>query len=474
MKLSSNIFRGYDIRGIYGEEIDAEGANVLGRSYGTFLKRRKVSQAVVGRDCRESGEELQKEFMKGLASTGVEVINIGMVLTPMMYYAQYRYQTNGGAIVTASHNPGNYNGFKLADGYSHTTETEELQEIKEIGEKEEFFVGAGEIKKVDIKEEYIQDILKRVNIDKKFKVLVDTGHGTAGLFVPEILKRAGCEVIEQNTSIDASFPKGTPDPTENAFLERVKKGVLENKADIGVCFDGDGDRLGVVDEKGNILLNDTLVAIFAEEVLKRFPRSKIVYNTLCSQAVTKVIEKSNGVPVMWRTGHSFIKSKISVEKAAFGGELSGHFFFVDNFYGHDDGSFALLRVLDYLAERDLTLSEVCEDFPKYISSPEIKVDCADDKKQEVIEQISMKFKEDFPEMKVVDSSVIEGDDGTRIDFEDGMVLFRYSQNGPYLTVKFEAKDEGKYEERREYVKGMLESYSEIKLDGPLSVNVEAL
>jgi phosphomannomutase / phosphoglucomutase len=474
MKLAKHIFRGYDIRGVFGEEIDEEGAEVLGKAYGTFLRKRKIKHAVVGRDCRLSGEVLQNALIKGMNSTGINVIDIGLTLSPIMYYAQYRYQTNGGVIVTASHNPGNYNGFKLANGYSYTTESEELQEIRKIGEEGNFVSGEGTLVHRDVKEDYYNDLLKRIKLHKRMKILIDTGNGTAGAFVPELLRKAGCEVVERNTNVDGNFPIGTPDPIDKEFLERLKRGVLEESADIGVCFDGDGDRIGVVDDKGNIILNDTLVAIFAKEVLERFPRSKIVFNGLCTQAVTKVIEQNNGIPVMWRTGHSFIKSKISVENATFGGELSGHFFFVDNFYGHDDGAFAILRLLEYLTEKNAKMSDLCEGLPKYISSPEIKIDCADDKKVRVVEKIAMKFKSDFPGMEVVDSSVIPGDDGTRIDFEDGMIIFRYSQNGPYMTVKFEAIDQETYDKRRIYVKEVLESYPEIRFDGPLSVNVDSL
>jgi phosphomannomutase/phosphoglucomutase len=239
-------------------------------------------------------------------------------------------------------------------------------------------------------------------------------------------------------------------------------------------FDGDGDRIGVVDEKGHILWNDVLVAIFAKEILERFPKSKIIYNTLCSQVVRKVIEQNGGIPIIWRTGHSFIKSKIAEESAAFGGELSGHFFFNDNAYGHDDGSFAALRLMEYLSEQGISLSQLYESFPKYFSSPEIKIGCPDDKKAQVIKDLSIKFKKDFPKAKITDSTIIPGDDGTRADFEDGMMIFRYSQNGPYLTVKFEAKDQATYDKRKKYVKEMLESYPEMIWKDQLCVNLESL
>ena len=476
MKINPFIFRNYDIRGIVGQDLDAEKVEAIAKAYGTLLRRRKIRQAVVGRDCRLSGEEFQAAFIRGVTATGVDVIDIGMVMTQMMYYAQYRFQTNGGVMITASHNPHYFNGFKLAIGFSKTTESEELQEIRRYVEKETFFRAEtpGKVTRADIKEDYFHDVLKRVKLNKRFRVVVDSRHGTTGMYIPELLQCAGCEVIGKNLEVDGSFPKGTPDPTEERFLTDLSKEVIRQKADFGVAFDGDGDRIGIVDEKGRILWNDVLVAIFSKEILERFPGSKIVHNTLCSQVVTQVIKQNGGIPIMWLTGHAFIKSKIAEEGAVFGGELSGHFFFNDNAYGHDDGSYAVLRILEYLSDKNLSLSQLYESFPKYISSPEIKIGCPDDKKIQVIKDVSKKILQDFPHAKITDNTVIPGDDGTRADFDDGMMIFRYSQNGPYITVKFEAKDAATYEKRRQYVKNMLHSYPEMIWEDKLCVNVESV
>jgi phosphomannomutase/phosphoglucomutase len=397
-------------------------------------------------------------------------------MTQMMYFGQYRFQTNGGAMITASHNPYNFNGFKLGVGFSKTTEVEEVQEIKNYVEKENFFQSekSGTITSADIKEDYFNDVLKRIRLKKKFKVVVDFRHGTPAMYVPELLKKAGCEVISRRDNVDGNFPAGTPDPTAEDFIKELSQVVLEEKADFGLGFDGDGDRIGTVDEKGRILWNDVLVAIFAQEILERFPGSKIIYNGLCSRVVPEVVQRNGGVPIMWRTGHSFIKSKIAEESAAFGGELSGHFFFNDNAYGHDDGSYAALRVLEYLSDKNTTLSKLYESFPQYISSPEIKIGCPDEKKVEVIRDLSKKFKADFPDAEITDDTIIPGDDGTRADFKDGMMIFRYSQNGPYITVKFEAKNQKVYQERKNYVKKMLESYPEMIWKDLLCVNLNAL
>ncbi len=476
MNVNPFIFRGYDLRGIVGKDLNSEIVEAIGKAYGTFLRRRKIRQAVVGRDCRLSGEEFKTAFLKGLISTGVDIIDLGMIMTQMMYYGQYRFQTNGGAMITASHNPHNFNGFKFGAGFSKTTEMQEVQEIRNYVETEAFFKSEeqGKITKADITEDYFNDVLKRVRLKRKFKVVVDFRHGTPGMYVPELLKRAGCEVISRRDNVDGSFPAGTPDPTAENFIKELAEIVIKEKADCGIGFDGDGDRIGVVDENGRILWNDVLVAIFAKEILERFPGSKIIYNGLCSRVVPEVVKQGGGIPIIWRTGHSFIKSKIAEENAVFGGELSGHFFFNDNAYGHDDGSYAALRILEYLSDKDITLSKLYETFPRYISSPEIKIGCPDDKKIEIIKHLSERFKADFPDAKITDDIVIPGDDGTRADFEDGMMIFRYSQNGPYITIKFEAKDNATYEERKKYVREMLKSYPEMVWEDALCVNLECL
>jgi phosphomannomutase/phosphoglucomutase len=479
MKINPFVFRNYDIRGIVDEDLDAEKVEALGKAYGTFLRRRKIRQAVVGRDCRLSGEEYQKAFMKGMIAMGIDLIDLGVVMTQMVYWGQYRFQTNGGVMITASHNPYNYNGFKLGTGFSMTTMIDDVQEIRKTVEEERFFKSdkEGKVTKADREgfiEDYYNDVLKRVRLKKKFKIVVDGFRGVTGLFNPEIFRRAGCEVLEFNSEPDGKFPVGTPDPTSEEMMEKVRENVIKEKADFGVSFDGDGDRVGVVDDKGNILWNDVLVAIYAKEILERFPKSKIIYNTLCSQVVREVVEQGGGTPIMWLTGHAFIKAKIAEEKAAFGGELSGHFFFADNAYGHDDGSYAVLRLLEYLSDKGVTLSQLYESFPKFISSPEIKIGCPDDEKIGVIKNLSKRFRKDFLKAVITDDTVIPNDDGCRADFEDGMMIFRYSQNGPYITVKFEAQDEETYDERKKYVKAMLESYDEMIWEDELAVNLHSL
>lgn len=476
MKINPYVFRNYDVRGIVDKDLDVSKVEAIGKAYGTFLQKRRIRHAVVGCDCRLSGESYKAALINGMRSAGINIIDLGTIMTQMMYYGQYRFQTNGGVMITASHNPANYNGMKLALGYSETTGPEEVLEIRRIVDGDKYFKSeeSGKYEKRDIAEDYYADVLKRISLKRKFRIVVDSGHGTTGFYAPELFRRAGCEVIAKNVDVDGSFPAGTPDPTSKKVVDRVAKSVLEARADLGIAFDGDGDRIGLVDEKGDILWNDVLVAIFAKEILERFPNSKIIYNTLCSQVVREVIKLNKGIPIMWKTGHSFIKAKVAEEKAAFGGELSGHFFFRDNAYGHDDGTYAALRILEYLSEKDQSLSQLYESFPKFISSPEIKIGCPDDKKVGVIKDLSVKFKKDFPEAEITDGSIIPDDDGIRADFKDGMMIFRYSQNGPYITIKFEARDQKKYDERRVYIRNLLKSYPEMIWKDELCVNLESL
>lgn len=470
------MFRGYDIRGVIERDLNKESVTAIGKAFGTFLRKRKIYEAVVGRDNRATAEEFSKYFTEGLASTGVEVIDIGQTMTQTVYFAQYFLQAKGATMITASHNPLEYNGFKLEVGFSESLLGEDIQEIREMVETDNFYVAdkPGKIIKRDVSKNYAHDVLKRIHIDKKFKVVIDSRNGITGKFIPDILKRAGCDVVERNTKLDSTFPKGIPDPTEKDFLEDVSRVVLEEKADIGFAFDGDGDRIGVVDEKGGIMWNDELVAILAQEVLGRLPGRAIVFNDLCSQLVREVVIKNDGIPIIWRTGRGFIKQKIAETRAVFGGELSGHFFCADSYYKHDDGTFIALRVLEYLSESGKTLSQIRAEFPKYISSPEIKVGCPDENKVEIMQDIAKKFREEFKDAEIIDEKVIPGTDGVRAGFEDGMIIIRYSQNGPYITVKFEAKDKETYEKRKKYVRDMLESYPEIIWEGKMAVNLDSL
>lgn len=467
--IPDHIFRGYDIRAIVDEDINEEVMELMGKGYATFLSRRRINESVVGRDNRLTSEAYSKAFIKGLRDCGINVIDFGLGLSQIMYFAQYQYKSKGGCFITASHNPKEFNGMKLATGFSQTMGTEEIQEFKKITKSGKYIKTKkrGSYKKENVFPAYKADLLKRISVNQKFKVVVDGSNAPAGNIVSDILKATGCQVIKQNCNLDGNFPSGTPDPTEKAVQERLAKGVVKNKADIGFSYDADGDRMGVVDEKGNLIWNDTLVSIFAIDVLDYLPGAKIIFNTLCSKQTPEVIKKSGGQAIMWLTGHSFIKAKVAEEKAPFGGELSGHFFFLDNFYGHDDGAISALRILSYLARKKKTLSQVINQLPQYISSPEIKLGCPDKVKFQLIDkQITQDLKKLYPQAEYTNI------DGIRFDTKTKMAIIRASQNGPYITVKYESKTEKEYNEVKKQLKGILNKYKEI--DFASGVNTDAL
>jgi len=466
------MFRAYDLRGLVEKELNAENSETIGKAYGTYLKRHGITKAIVGRDCRANSEEYGDALIRGFSWAGIDTIDIGLNMVGTFYWAQYYLDIKGGAFVTASHNPPEFNGFKFAIDLSETLVSDGMQELCRMVVEDDYEQGEipGKVEKKDIRQAYFDDIIKRLPILKKFKIVIDPSCSTAGVIAPELLRKAGCEVIERNCQIDPSFPLGTPDPTELMVAERVRKSVLEEKADLGFSYDADGDRIGIVDEKGGIIWNDVLVAIFASDVLSDHPGAKIMYNTLCSKVVEETIIKEGGEPFMWRTGHSFLKKKNQEVKAAFIGELSGHFFFSADFYNHDDGLYSTMRLLRYLSNTNKTLSEVVTGLPNYISSAEIKLGCADNKKVGLIENLSKQLIADFPDADVISDE--RAGDGVRLNLPDAMFVVRYSQNGPYLTIKFEAKTKDRYEEIKKYLKNILLGHKEV--DWTFGVNTEAL
>lgn len=474
MKVNPNIFRGYDLRGIVGEDLNPELAEHLGKVHGTYMKRRGITKAVVARDCRETSPSYAAAIIRGYVWAGIDVVDIGMNLVGTFYWAQHYLQRPGGAMVTASHNPKQYNGFKFSIGYSETLVSEGMDELRRMTIADDVEPGTrpGTVEIQDVRAPYFADIIKRLPLNKKFTIVIDPSCSTAGEIAPTLFRQAGCTVIEKNTVIDPSFPLGTPDPTESIVAERVRSEVLEAKADLGFTYDPDGDRIGIVDDQGTIIWNDVLVALFAIDVLHKHPGAKIMYNTLCSQIVPSTIRSNGGVPFMWRTGHSFLKKKNQEVGAAFIGELSGHFFFSADFYNHDDGLYSSMRLLHYLAESGQRLSEALKQLPKYKSSPEIKIYCSDDKKAALMQKISPILKNDFPKAEVVDDE--RAGDGVRLDLPDGMFVIRYSQNGPYLTIKFEATTDSRYNTLKTYIAQLLHRYDELDWNSTINVNHEAL
>lgn len=430
------MFREYDIRGRESEnELNEESMFLIGKGYGTFLQKRGVSDAVIGHDNRSTSEDFYQACIKGLLAAGCKVYEVGTVLTPMLYWSQYYFKVEGGVMVTASHNPVGWNGVKLALGYSYTIIGKELEEIYNSIANNDFIEKSGGeiVKKEDISDAYIRDILQRINIRKKFKIVANTGNGTAGLFAPRILREAGCKVVEHLTELDPSYPKYTPNPAEVKMMEDTGIVVKENNADFGFAFDGDGDRLGLADEKGETIWPDRYMILLSRLILSKKPGSKIIFDVKVSQALPEDIEAHGGVPIMWKTGHSYIKQKLKEEGAALAGEMSGHVFFVENYYGFDDAVFTALNLLEYFSNDNREVSEIIADTPYYISSPTLQAPCPDDKKYQVVEELTREFKGEG--YTLIDIN------GARVTFKehDGWGLVRASSNIPVLVLRFESK-----------------------------------
>ena len=456
MNINPNIYRGYDIRGLSGVDLSPEVYYQLGRGYATFLSQRRINLCPVGCDNRLTSNEYKEAFIKGLNDGGIDTVDIGLTMSQIIYYSSYEFLTKGGAMITASHNPKEYNGLKLSVGYSDTMVTSEIQDLKRIVETASFTNGKGKNKKIDIFQNYTKLILNFFELSKKWKIVVDGCNTGSGIFYPKILRKAGCEVIEQNCVPDGNFPLGNPDPTESEVLERLAKTVVKEKADIGFAYDADGDRMAVVDNTGQVLWMDIIVALFAKDVLDYIPKAPIVYNNLCSKVVSETILKHGGISVISKTGHSFVKSKIKEVRSPFGGELSGHIFFMDNFFGHDDAAYASLRLLKYLERLGQDLHTATNSLPKYVSSPEIKLGLADEIKFQFVDG---PIKKDL--LALMPNGEINEVDGIRIDTNDSMVVVRASQNGPYITTKFEAKTPEEYNYLKQQISSIFKKYPEI-------------
>jgi len=454
-KLKKTMFREYDIRGkVSPDELNEESVEIIAKAHGTMLRKRGIKDAVVGYDYRPTSENFKNIALRGLTSTGINCIDLGMVLSPMMYSAQYYFKTKGGLMITGSHNPNDWSGFKQATDFSHTLVPEEMKEIYTLTISEDFIKGSGRVRKEDFLEAYQKDLLKRVKIAKSLKVVVNAGNGTPGAIVPQILKKAGCEVVELFTNLDWNFPHYFPNPSLVSMMKDTGDKVKEAGADIGIALDGDGDRLGITDEKGQTIWPDRYLIILARQILEKQPGAKVIFDVKCTQALEEDIKAHGGKPIMWKTGHSHIKAKLWQEKAPLAGEFSGHIFFgKPDYYGFDDGVFSALRLLEYLSQQDKTASQIIADTPYYESSPTIHADCADEVKYEVVNKLTQEFKNDGYD--VVDIN------GARVKFKDGWGLVRASSNLPVLVLRFEAKTKKRLQEIMNLFKEKFVKYSEI-------------
>lgn len=452
-KLETTMFREYDLRGRVNEkELNDNSVSIIAKAYGSMLRDRGIEDAVVGYDFRPGSEEFTAVFIEALRSTGVNVIALGMILTPMMYSAQYHYQTRGGVMVTASHNPKGWLGFKLASGYSATFVKNEMEELKERTIKEDFVSGSGTLKHEDFFEAYKQDLIKRVNIKRSVKVVVNAGNGTPGAIVPEILRAAGCEVVEFLTKLDDDFPWYFPNPALVEMMTDTGKATYNAEAEIGFAIDGDGDRLGVTDEKGQTIWPDRFMILLSRKIIQDIPNTKIVFDVKCSKSLEEDILAHGGKPIMWKTGHSYIKEKLHEVNAPLAGEMSGHIFFGEPLYrGFDDSVFTALKLVEYLSQTEESFSQAIAQTPYYLSTPTLQVQCDDAIKYEVVNELVKDFQRDHFNVNTIS--------GARVEFDDGWGLVRASSNLPVLVMRFEAKTQERLDEIQNLFREKFKKYS---------------
>jgi len=450
-EINQGIFRAYDIRGVVDKDFDEEWVETLGRACGTYFRRQGLAQAVVGHDCRHSSPAYQAAMANGLAATGVDVIVLNMVSSPMFYFAVKTLGKKAGVMITASHNPPEFNGFKVWAGES-TIHSEEIQEVYNIMTAGEFETGSGVVSEHDIQPAYVEELSSQLNLPEPIKVVVDGGNGAGGDVCADILRKCGAEVVEIYTEPDGSFPNHHPDPIVAEYMTDLMGKVVEAGAAAGIGLDGDGDRIGIIDEQGNLLYGDQLLAIYARGVLKKSPGATVIAEVKCSHLLYQDIKKHGGNGVMWKTGHSLIKAKMRETGAVLAGEMSGHMFFADRYYGFDDGAYAALRFVEIMSERPgEPVSSYLADWPKTFNTPEIRKDCPDAIKFDVVARAQEHFRKQYDIIDV---------DGVRITFPDGWGLMRASNTQPVLVLRFEAESEKRLAEIREVIEAPLDAWIE--------------
>ena len=456
MTIEETMFREYDIRGrVDDKELNDNSIKLIAKAFATVLQKKGIGECVVGHDCRDYSPGLHNMFIDELTCNGLDVIDLGMVLTPMTYFSQYHYNVKACAMITASHNPNGWCGLKLGYDFSKTLGPEEIKELLNIIKKSEYIENdkKGLIRKENITPYYTKDLLKKVSMQKKLNVVINCGNGTAGPIVPSIFSKAGCNVIPQFCNIDTAFPNHEPNPASVEMMEALGKEVVKQGADIGIAFDGDGDRLGVCNERGEVVWPDNVLILLSRLVLEKHPGAKIIYDVKCTQALEEDIIKHGGIPIMWKTGHAHIKAKLHQEKALLAGERSGHIFFADGYYGFDDAVFSGLKLLEYISKQNASFSDIMKGVSRYYQSPTYHVDCDDRVKYQIVDKLTKEFKEDFK--NVIDIN------GARVVFDDGWGLVRASSNLPVLVLVFEAKTKARLESIQELFRERLSRYPEI-------------
>lgn len=435
--IDESIFREYDIRGIVPSQINEQSIKLISHAIAQKCNDENIHELALGRDGRLSGEKILNLLSKELQSIGIDVVNIGIVTSPLLYFAAKKLPSKSGIMITGSHNPKNYNGFKIV---INDVPISGLEILSLLSDKPTNKKNIGkEVYKKNLGDEYIQEVLSQSSESpKKIKVVLDCGNGSAGEIAPKLIRALGYEVIELFCEIDGNFPNHHPDPGKVENLQDLVQAVQENSADVGIAFDGDGDRLGVVTEKGEIIFPDQLMMIFTKDVLKNFPGKEIVFDVKCTNLLSNIIKETGGIPVMSPTGHFHIKNTLKQTNAPLAGEMSGHIFFNDKWHGFDDGHYSAFRLLEIMHDLNIPLSSILGQLPKAFSTPELNINIEEEKKFEIVKNF-------------VDKAQFEGGskvtiDGLRVDFDDGWGLIRASNTTPKLVLRFEAKTSSRLKE----------------------------
>jgi len=444
--LKPTVFREYDIRGVADSELLSPDVEQLGLGLGSYLRRNSGPKINVGRDCRLSSTRLRDALVKGLLASGCDVTDIGVVPTPVLYYSAQQLKADGAVMITGSHNPPEYNGFKTVCG-SGTLHGETIQEVRRLIERQDFERGAGRASAVDVVTPYVDEIASQFHLKRRIKLVADAGNGTAGPVIHRIFEKLNVDVTELFFEMDGKFPNHHPDPTVPANLFQLIEKVRQTGAELGIAFDGDADRIGAVDEHGNVIYGDMLMLIYAREILERKPGATFIGEVKCSQVMYDEIGRLGGNAIMYKTGHSLIKAKMKEEHAELAGEMSGHMFFGDRYRGYDDALYAACRLIEIVAKSGRPLSAQLAGLPKMVSTPEIRIDCPDEMKFDLVRRVADHFKATH---KTIDI------DGVRVIFPEGWGLLRASNTQPVLVMRFEAANENLLKQYQAEVEGVLE------------------
>lgn len=450
LQINTNIFRAYDIRGLVDQDFDPHWVYTLGRACGTYFLQQGLTSAVVGRDCRHSSPQYQQSIVQGLTACGLDVTFLPMGPTPLFYFAIKKLQKNAGIMITASHNPPEFNGFKIWC-QDNTIHSQEIQKILHIMQKGEFTQGQGLACELDLSRDYLQELSGQTRLQHPLRVVLDGGNGSAGKLCAELLSRIGAQVIELYCRPDPDFPHHHPDPTVLENLEDLRAELLRHQAHLGLGLDGDGDRLGVLDENGQIIYGDRLLAIYARDLLTRRPGALVLGEVKCSHLLYKDIQAHGGQAEMYKTGHSLIKARMQEAGALLAGEMSGHMFFAERYYGYDDALYAAQRLLEILDRNPETpLSTYLQDWPQVQTTPEIRMQCPEEFKFTAVQKLQEYFQKANGSYELVDI------DGVRLNFSDGWGLVRASNTQPVLVLRFEAQTENRLQEIRSFMQEPLQ------------------